>query len=95
MLGVGSFELFRGPRYLSEYLAIAQTPMVSTNMRFAPGSALDGLVSRHVVLETQDSDGVVRHVGVLGFSDQDLCRKTDCGTGACACSDVQYDLLNI
>ncbi|TVP95548.1 MAG: multifunctional 2',3'-cyclic-nucleotide 2'-phosphodiesterase/5'-nucleotidase/3'-nucleotidase, partial [Roseinatronobacter sp.] len=65
-MGIGNHEFNRGPENLARMIDEADFPVVSGNIQVAEGSALDGKITPHLVLER---DG--EQIGILGITTPD------------------------
>ena len=65
-MGIGNHEFNRGPENLARMIDEADFPVVSGNIRVAEGTALDGKITPHLVLER---DG--EQIGILGVTTPD------------------------
>ncbi len=63
---LGNHEFNRGPDSLAEMLGAAEFPIVAGNIRVAEGTALDGLIHDHLILERGGE-----RIGVLGVTTPD------------------------
>lgn len=63
---LGNHEFNRGPESLAQMIDTAEFPFVSSNITAAPGSALDGRIAPHLVLEREGAE-----IGILGVTTPD------------------------
>ncbi len=65
-MGIGNHEFNRGPENLARMIDEADFPVVSGNIQVAEGSALDGKITPHLVLEREGEQ-----IGILGITTPD------------------------
>ncbi|TVP96400.1 MAG: multifunctional 2',3'-cyclic-nucleotide 2'-phosphodiesterase/5'-nucleotidase/3'-nucleotidase [Roseinatronobacter sp.] len=84
-MGIGNHEFNRGPENLARMIDEADFPVVSGNIRVAEGSALDGKITQHLVL---DRNG--EQIGILGVTTPDTVFLSSPGEDVSFQDEIEY-----